>query len=734
MKINLLMLGMLLSPLVCAAQETRLLDSIVINATRASKDTPLAHSTLSREALQKTSPVENFPFALTLSPGVVAVGENGTGSGYAYLRIRGSEGSRINVNLNGITLNDAESQEVFWVNLPALSGFLQSAQIQRGIGTSANGTGSFGANVNLQTVYVRPTPYVSAEASGGSYGTLNTAVAASTSSGTAFLPQGLSLDVRLVRQQTDGYIRNGYGRLYSLFSRVAWVKPKYALKLYYIYGEQHTGITWEGISAQDLATDRRSNPAGAYYDASGALQYYPNQTDNYTQHHVQVNYTQTLTERHFWSTTLHFTKGGGYYEQYKEEGDNDYVVRRSMDNAYLAVSSVLSYVPGGVRRVSADMGVNYSAYLGQHFGLRTEALPQVDFAQAAEYYRNRGNKYDFSAFAKMNYTLALTSEGFLKFFTDLQWRRVQMEMVGPDNDGALLDYAVVHPFFNPKAGVTYAPNSAHRFFASVAYGQREPSRSDIKESVKAFRTTALAPEKMCDFEAGYKLELPRVSAGVTLYAMEYDNQLVPTGLKSDTGYEIKENVKDSYRRGMEWEARWTAAPWFSLEGNVCLSRNKIKNLTLYLDTYDNPDDWNPVTPQVKETYALTDLIYSPSFTGAVQAVIKPFAGSAHAFRTFELTLTGHLIGKQYYDNTSSDDRSLPAYRIVNLKLSQTFATRRCGAFEVNVYLNNLFNKMYCASAWAYRAAFVQTGTIEQRTGFYPQAGLNAMVRLAWSWQ
>ncbi len=740
---KIIIAGLLLAPVFTTAQEVRNLDSIVIVATQAAKDSPVAHWEVTKEDLVRTAPAQNLPFALAMTPGAVVVGENGTGSGYAYLRIRGSEGSRIQVNLNGITLNNSESQEVFWVNLPSLSGFLENVQVQRGVGTSVNGSGAFGATVNMRTLYSRPNPYAGAEMAYGSFNTWNMAIGAGTGIGTkeSFLPNGLGMDIRYAHNLTDGYIRNGKGNLQSLFTRLAFIRPDYSIKAYYIYGEQHTGITWEGISREMLETDRTYNPAGEYTDEQGNIHYYPNETDNYTEHHVQLNYSHNITQLFSISNTFHMTKGDGYYENYKENSAGDYIVRRSMDNIYAALSSVarleIPKVPRNASHRNSEilLGLNYAYYSGYHFGLMTYHLEHPDFSDAQEYYRNLGNKNDFSAFLKGTFDLPLGADpdNYLKFFGDMQYRHVNMMMEGPDNDGALLDHTTSYNFFNPKAGMTAVIKKDHQLYVSVYTGSREPSRSDIKESIKAGKTEELKSERMCDYEGGYRLTTRSFMLGVNFYAMEYRNQLVPTGKKSDTGYEIKENVPVSYRRGVELESGWQPFPQLRLEGNTCLSRNKIKDLTIYLDTYDNTDFWNPATLQVTEHYDLTDLVYSPSFTAAVLVAVKPFLAGRSLFRDLEAALTARFVGKQYYDNTSSPDRMLPAYQHLGFTLSQPFTTRRAGTFTVSLFAENLLNQKYCASAWAYRAAFRETGTVEVMEGFYPQAGFNAMIKIAWEW-
>ncbi len=721
-----------------AAQEpqTRNLDSIVIVATQAAKDAPVAHSRITKEDLVRTPPTQNLPFALSLTPGAVVMGENGTGSGYAYLRIRGTEGARIQVNLNGIALNDGESQEVFWVNLPALSGFLENVQVQRGVGTSVNGSGAFGATVNMRTAYATPAPYLSATTSYGSFRTRHLAIGAGTGTGIGqggtgrFLPVGLALDVRYAHNQTAGYIDRGHGNMHSLFSRLSWIQPTYALKLYYIYGEQHTGITWLGIPYEQLLTNRRYNPAGAYKDADGNTRFYSNETDNYVQHHVQLNHSFHPGGPLGWSNTLHVTKGDGFYENYKQKSSGDHIVRRSMDNVYVALSSVGTWSTANAETV---LGLNYAYYNGHHFGLRTYDVTKPDFTQAPEYYRNLGRKHDGSAFLKTTYAIPLKgTDNTLKLFADVQYRYVSLHMDGVDTDAVSMAHQAQWHFFSPKAGLTLLLAKDHQLYASAYTGSREPSRSDIKESIKAGRTAHLQPEKMLDLEGGYRYTANRLLLGVNFYAMEYNNQLVPTGKISDTGYEIKENVPKSYRRGVEIEAAWHILPQLRLEGNVCMSTNKIKDFTFYLDTYDHPHTWNPVRPQVQEYYDLTDLIYSPAVTGVAQISYKPFSTQSHLFKNLEAVATARFVGKQYYDNTGSAERMLPAYQVLGLTITQPFETKKAGTFTVTLFADNLLNKHYCASAWAYRAAFRDMGTVELTRGFFPQAGFQAMVKVEWN--
>lgn len=695
------------------------LDSVVVEAYRAGKNTPVSYSFKTREEIEKSSPVHSVPMILSLMPSVVSSTEGGNGLGYSSMRIRGSEGSRINITLNGIALNDSESQEVFWVNIPSLTSFIQDIQVQRGVGTSTNGPGAFGASINMRTIHPASDAYAVADIGAGSFNTFLTTFGA----GTGLSESGLSFDVRFSRNTTDGYIRNAKADVKSLFASAGYIKQNNSLKFNYIYGDQSSGITWEGISREQMEDDRRYNPAGEYYDAAGNVHYYDNETDNYTQHHLQLVYTHSFNSALLFAGTLHYTKGDGYYENYKSDrkfssyglspqtiGDNtfnrsDVIIRQALDNNYYAVNANLKH---SMKRVITNMGLSYSYYEGDHFGNVLWAMHNSDIPDDYRWYINSGFKGDLSAYVRSEIAV---SDNIIAY-GDIQYRRVNYTMRGDDKDFASLDWDNVYNFFNPKAGLTLN-SSFGQLYASVAVGGKEPGRSDIKESVKALRASEIKPERMVDYEAGYRYTSEKLSLSANIYMMEYKDQLVPTGRLSETGYVIKENVDKSFRRGVELAASWGAVKSVKLDGNITLSRNKILNYTRYLDQFD--DNWNLVS-QKAENFPETDISFSPSVTGMAMITIGPFDG-------FSVSLNGKYVGKQYLDNTSDDSKSVPSYFVAGASALKSFELKNDRFIDLRFFADNIFNKKYFSNGWIYSARFLN-GTSYTEEGLYPQAEIN----------
>lgn len=754
------------------------LDSVVVSASRAGRNTPVTYTMVGREQLRKNNPVNSLPMMLNLQPSVVAVNEGGTGLGYSKMTIRGSKGSQINVTLNGITLNDAESQEVFWVNIPALTSLLSSVQLQRGLGTSANGAGAFGASVNMSTASAVADPYVRAEVSAGSYNTFTSTVAA----GTGITRSGVYFDMAYSRSYTDGYIRNAKAKVQSALAVLGWMNATNSLKLTYLMGDQHTGITWNGIDLETYETNRRYNSAGEYYDRFGNVQYYDNQTDNYTQHHIQLNYTHQFPKNVVWSTTLNFTKGDGYYEEYEagqsvsdynlqnilgisefpeipemidpitglpatdDEGnvimttDGDFIEREAMDNYYLVLNSEVRY---SGEKVNFTGGVNLSRYDGDHFGrlLWGNRLPETfdyDAYNAAEtWYFNNGLKQELNIFARAEYT----PFPWMTAYLDLQYRGVTLDMEGPDDDGSPLDYSTQWNFFNPRAGLTFNWSPRNKAYISAALGNREPGRSDIKEVIITnnlaeeagrpdWMRPDLKPEKMVDVEIGYTYTAPKVTASANLYFMEYFDMLLETGRLSDSGYAIKENVGRGYRRGIELATAWEAFPWMRVDANLTLSMNKIKDYLAYIPVYDANYDFTG--RNTVENCGKTNMLMSPSVTGMVQLSFTPLREIAHnSLKTTTLSINGKYVGRQYLDNTSSMDRSIPGYFVSNLALTHEFNVGG-GRLGVGGYINNLFNNMYYADGGASREMYEGSDDITSYVWIYPQAPINFMLKVSYS--
>lgn len=705
------------------------LDSVVVSAFRADRRTPVAHSTVTREALKAVEPDASLPMALSMQPSVVTMTEGGTGFGYSRMRVRGSDGTRINVTLNGVTLNDAESQEVFWVNIPSLTSMLQSVQLQRGLGTSVNGPGAFGASVNMQTLAAGERPYGRFESGYGSYNSFSAVAGA----GSGQLKNGLFFDADLSYDRTDGYIRNAWGQVGSALIQAGWIGRRDVVKVIYILGRQHTGITWNGVPKDSLATNRTYNSAGEYYDDQGNRRYYGNESDNYTQQHLQLFYSHEFNSGFYISSTLHYTRGAGFYEQYKynrkfsaygldpqEVGGvmykkSDFITRKMMDNEFLSFSLNAVYLLDGGKWTS---GVNASSYNGLHYGRVIWSKYDQNVPDVFEWYSNDGKKRELNGFSRIEKGVC---DGRLNLYGDIQARYISYNLSGTDDDIADMKYDRSFFFFNPKAGLSFDLSRQSTIYASVSMGHKEASRDDIKESIKSSQADSIRPERMVDFELGYRLTTARYSFGINFYDMEYKDQLVSTGKISPTGYTIKENVPRSFRRGIEATMAASLTPRLRLEANISLSRNKILGYTCYVDTYDNADNWSSL-PQTKEYYASTDLILSPSVVGMAMLAYTPVRG-------LDLSANVKHVGRQYYDNTSSADRMLDPYTVLGAAASYEFKLNGKGIFDrsslkMSIFANNILDARYCSEAWVYRALFKETGTSYIEDGFFPQAGRN----------
>lgn len=721
------------------------LDSVVVSASRAGSRTPVSFTMVGREQLQRFNPINSLPMNLAIQPSVVTWSEGGTGLGNSAMTVRGAKGSQINVTLNGITLNDAESQEVFWVNIPSLTSLISSVQLQRGLGTSANGSGAFGASVNMNTASVSAEPFAAMDVSAGSWNTFMTSVAA----GTGLSEKGFYATAAYSRGFTDGYIRNGKVRSQSAFAVLGWLNERNSLRLTWLMGDQKSGITWNGISLADYAKNRRYNNAGEYKDEYGNLRYYDNQIDSYIQHHLQLNWTHAFSKTLTWTTTANYTRGDGYDEYYKpdrklkdygfqvpvvgvdkrEYKKADLIYRKKMGNNLHVLNSDLKYAG---ERLDLTGGVYFSRYAGDHWGevLWNKVLgTSYDYAAHA-WYANDALKREATAFVRGEYALLPR----LTAYADLQLRHISLDMTGADDDAAAIAYSSKWTFFNPRAGFHLDLGKGHRAYLSAALGHREPGRSDIKENVKG-TLSPIEPEKMLDVEAGWQYASDRLSASANLYLMEYRDMLLETGRLSSSGYAIKENMPRGWRRGVELAASWLPSDVLRLEANATLSMNRLKDFTACVDRFDHDwisdedPGWNPME-QVQEKYSKTTMLLSPSVVGMARVSCTPFKHIARgSLRTTTLALDGKYVGKQYWDNTENADRCIPAYFISNLSLSHEFSLGS-GFLGLAGYVNNLFSNRYYASAWVYRAVFAAGGSYQEE-GLYPQPPANFMLKLSY---
>ena len=698
------------------AQDTvRRLDEVLIQDVRVSNKTPLTTSTLDQKELDDARSNVSMPYMLETQTSVVASGENGA-VGAAYLRIRGVDASRINVNINGITLNDPESQQVYWYNIPNLGGMAQSLQIQRGVGASTGGSPAFGAAINLQTLNARNSAYGEADLGFGSWNTRQYSITA----GTGILKNGLSFDFAYSGLTSDGYIRSWGTDQQSFFGSASWYGKKTLIKLITIIGSQTTGITWDGAYDYQLDADPTYNPSGEY-TMDGNTMYYPNETDNYWQRHYQLYVSHLLTDRWSLNAALDYTHGDGYYEQYKANkkfskyglsysGKSDFITRKQMDND--ALSGNLSARYSG-EKFSFSLGDNLLYFDGYHFGnvlWCRDTAAHIDTPY--EWYRYHGTKVDNSLYAKASYEF----NDDLNAYADLQLRMINYKLRGDADDLFTMDFDQNYLFFNPKAGINYRINDHQRTYFVAGISNREPTKSDIKDAIG--NNDTVKAETMLDLELGYQIAHNRWAFNVNLYAMLYKDQLTPSGDLSSSGYALMENVDKSYRIGIELEGGYEFTEWFRMDANLTLSQNKVLDYT-FADFADGDADPNLVT-------RTTDLSLSPSVVGAAIATFIPVKNA-------KLQLIGKYVGKQYADNSSRECYAIDPYFLLNLKASYTWHLKGTNEIEAQLLVNNLLDHRYRLSAWV--ADWVDDWTGPAAAYYYhdraflQQPGINFMGRV-----
>lgn len=672
--------------------------ALTVFAGRAGIDTPVPHTTVRQEELQSKAVQTSVPLALEGEPSVVSTNEGGTGLGYSQIRIRGVAGGQTTVSLNGISLNGAEDGEVFWVNIPALGKYLSSIQIQRGLGTSACGPGAFGAGINMSTE--ESIESISAELNAGSFGTVGGLVQAPlvhVNKGRGMLTASGAYSL----QHTDGYIRNAYATVQSALGLVNWDNGKDRIGLNVLFGKQHSGITWEGIPAEKYHEDPRYNPAGEYIGPDGNICYYRNQSDNYRQLHFQLNWKHSFSSRFKSSTTLNYTDGYGYYEQYRAafmEDFSDAVTKDALDNSLYVLRSDLSWQN---HSLALSGGIYASCYTCRHFSQFW--LPQAS-GNIIPWYSNDALKYEADAYLRTEWY----PSKWATIYGEIQGRTVHHDMKGPDKYGQDLDFGRTWLFANPRLGITLRPSSMHKVMVSAALGHREPTRADLQAS------TGVKPETMLDIEASYRFSGKHFAASAGIYAMEYFSMLLETGKINDAGYVIKENTPRAYRRGIELSGDWKPVEKFTASANLTLSMNRIRRYTAYLDNYDA--DWN-FLGQSTEEYDNAPILLSPSAIAGAKLEYRP------GWMNQGISLRAKYVGKQYWDNTGNPDRMVPAYWTAGMTLAHQFKFSKGPSVTVSGEVDNLLNRHYYAYAWVWRA--IVDGQPYQSEGLYPQAPINA---------
>lgn len=679
-------------------ERAQITEEVVIYATRANEKVPTTFTNVSRQTVQKQNFGQDMPMVLNWTPSVVTTSDAGAGIGYTGLRIRGSDASRINVTVNGIAMNDSESQGVFWVNTPDLASSVQSIQIQRGVGTSTNGAGAFGATVSVQTDALNAQPYAEATMSAGSFRSQRYTFKA----GTGLLNNRWAFDARISKIRSEGYIERASSDLNSYYLSGGYYGDKTIIKAITFGGHEQTYQAWYGLDPETMAVNRRFNYSGAIYGDDGNItRYYDNEVDDYRQEHYQLHIAQQLGNSWSANAALHYTYGRGFFEQYKQGesfsdlglpdvtiGDEtitatDAIVRRWLDNHYYGATFSIAQERDDM---TLTFGGAYSRYdPARHFG-------QILWAQIAthadirhEYYDGRSHKSDFNVYAKWTHNVMPK----LATFLDLQYRGVDYSSSGIDNDQSPYDFDDQFSFFNPKAGITYALTPSSSLYASYAIAHREPNRSDYLDG-----EDKPDAERLGNLEAGWKKQGENFGLQFNYYLMNYHNQLVLTGALNDVGNPIRANVGRSFRTGVELSGMSRITRQFSINANVTWSANKNLDYA-FMNSEGNTEVRN------------TTIILSPNWIAGSQLAWTPIP-------EFEASLFSKFVGKQYLDNSQNENVTLDPYFINDIRLTYRISGKSLGTLEFGLLVNNLFDVSYASNGYGYDGV----------PYFYPQAGMN----------
>ena len=711
------------------------LEDIEVSATRV-QQTTLSTAVIKNDELNRDNTGQNLPYLLTTTPGLQVTSDDGLGVGYTYFRIRGTDHTRINMTVNEVPLNDAESQTVFWVNMTDMSSSVSQVDVQRGVGTSTSGS-AFGASLNMQTNMLDSVSRLTIGFNGGMYNTFREMVNAH-----AAISNRWMVNARFSKVNSDGFLYHTGSDLYSYYGDIGWYGQKTQVILRAFGGAEKTGMGWEGVS-YDVAygkngADRRYNPAGEYIlpasDGSDSIVYYPNQTDNYAQQHGQLTINHRFTPQWSLTATFHYTHGSGYYEQYKKKkysywglpdsGKSYGMYQKWLNNHYAGFMVSGKYIS---EVADAQIGVAGSNYIGQHWGqLEYLAKPsETPLPVHYEYYRNSANKIDVNTYAKANWRVLNRGQEKLALYGDLQYRYVRYSRNGINDENLEdLPLTVNYHFFNPKAGLTYQ-NYGHLLSASFAIANRDPSRNNYKENVRYDAETGTwsnlpKAETLYDYELGYAYAHTRFNIGLNLYFMDYDNQLVLTGEYNDIGVMKTVNVKDSYRMGAELTAGVQITDWFKWEGNMVVSRNKIQHYKQYIDLYDNQIDWNWIGQDSIE--GEVTIAFSPTIT-AMSLFTFEYAG-------FVGTVQTNVVSRQFLDNTQDVAAMLKAYTTTNVNLQYSLPLKSKVKSQKNkaipeikllCQINNIFNAKFASNGGADASRFADGSRC---TWYYAQAGIN----------
>jgi iron complex outermembrane recepter protein len=689
-------------------RDAYLMQPVEINAVRASDLSPFTKTTLTARSLEKINLGQDLPYLLNQTPSVVVNSDAGNGVGYTGIRIRGSDPTRINMTINGIPYNDAESQGIFFVNLPDLASSVNSIQIQRGVGTSSNGAGAFGATLNLLTNELNVQPYAEVNNSFGSFNTWKNTVKL----GSGLINDHFSFDTRLSRISSDGYMDRASSDLQSFFISGAYSSNKSSLRLNVLSGKEKTYQAWYGVTESQLETDRTFNPAGMERQGSP----YDNETDNYKQTHYQLFYNQALSPYLNLNFAMFYTHGAGYYEQYKADefysdyGLPDFVTGKDtltstdlirqlwLDNNFYGNTFSLQYKKSNTELI---FGGGWSKYVGNHYG--DVIWAKAGISDDYRWYDLDADKSDVNVYLKWQQKLSNT----VRFFADVQGRSVNYNIYGFRNNPSLI---VKNDWFfvNPKLGVSYTKNNWHAYI-SYAIANKEPNRDDFE----AGADHQPVYEQLNDLEIAVEKRSAQLSWGATLFYMRYKNQLVLTGEINDVGAYTRTNIPESYRAGLELTASWKPANWIDLSANIAASENKVQDFTAFYDDYDNGG-------QKTEIHSESDLAFSPRWVGGASLNMRPLP------RT-ELSFISKYVSRQYLDNTSRDSRSLDPFFVQDMRISYRIIPRFMKEILLMGQINNVFNTLYEPNGYTF--SYYYGGSLQTENYYYPMAGTNFMVAL-----
>ena len=695
--------------------KTYMLEEVKVSTIRAKITDPVTHTNINKEDLKSRNLGQDIPSLLNYLPGVVTTSDAGAGIGYTGIRIRGSDASRVNVTLNGIPFNDSESQGTYWVNLPDFASSIESVQLQRGVGTSTNGSGAFGASLNILTDVMQNEASSSLSTSVGSFNTLKNTLKFST----GLLNNHFELSGRLSKITSDGYIDRARSNLKSYFLQGAFKDGNTLIKAIAFGGHEITYQSWYGI--EDLS-NRTYNPAGAIYDQNGLLTgFYDSQEDNYRQDHYQFHWNEQINSSWTTSLGLNYTYGRGYYEEYNDSGSEtnfsylgltpfnigsetilttENVTRKWLDNDYFVITASTNHIKGLTR---LDMGVLFSRYIGDHFGTLIWAQNSGDVLPRKKFYENQGDKKEINIYTKLEQPITDKIKGFL----DLQYRIVNYEVNGLLAGPQTLNLDSKYSFFNPKAGLTYIMPNNQQLYFSYSKAQREPSRSD-------FENGNPKPEILNDFELGWRVNKNTFQVYSNIYLMAYKDQLALTGALDDVGSPIRENIGESSRLGLEIEAKVKLSEKWILQPNIALSKNTNK------DFYFKRDG-------VLNYLGNTSLSYSPELVMGNILTFKPNTN-------LNILLITKYVGYQYMSNIEADVSKLESYLVNDINISyQWHPKSTISQMTLNLLINNIFDKKYISNGYFYTyddnwSLPNQITTIEG-AGYYPQAGINFLTGL-----